>query len=150
MIAILMLSLGFASFSLVVQPGLAPSRTVGCAQAGVRLSPLRAGLFDVFKESVRNHTRRGPAEECLHSRQQPPKHDRLSCHHCAFQDADKARKEKEFQAIKDLAELRRNPQKMAAYEDEVRAHLVRLRARVRVRVKVRIRARLRVGGEGKG
>jgi len=74
--------LGFASFSLVVQPGLAPSRAVGCAQAGVRLSPLRAGLFDVFKES----------------------------------DEDKARKEKEFQAIKDLAELRRNPAKMAAYE----------------------------------
>lgn len=60
-IAILMLSLGFASFSLVVQPGLAPSRTVGCAQAGVRLSPLRAGLFDVFKESVRNHTRVRPS-----------------------------------------------------------------------------------------
>ena len=61
MIAILMLSLGFASFSLVVQPGLAPSRTVGCAQAGVRLSPLRAGLFDVFKESVRDHTRLRPS-----------------------------------------------------------------------------------------
>ena len=83
-------------------------------------------------------------------RDRPAKHNRLSCHRGAFQDEDKARKEREFQAIKDLAELRRNPKKMAAYEDEVRAHLVRLRARVRVRVKVRIRARLRVGGEGKG
>ena len=37
-----------------------------------------------------------------------------------FQEEDKARKEKEFQAIKDLAEMRRNPQKMAEYEKAVR------------------------------
>ena len=36
-----------------------------------------------------------------------------------FQEEDKARKEKEFQAIKDLAEMRRNPQKMAEYEKAV-------------------------------
>ena len=46
-----MLSFAVGSFSLVVQPGLAPSRAVGCAQP-VRLSPPRAGLFDMFKESV--------------------------------------------------------------------------------------------------
>ena len=34
--------------------------------------------------------------------------------------ASKARKEAEFQAIKDLAEMRRNPQKMAEYEKAVR------------------------------
>ena len=64
-----MLSLGLASFSLVAQPGLAPSRAVGCAQAGVRLSPLRAGLFDVFKESVRNHTCLRPGGIDMHARQ---------------------------------------------------------------------------------
>lgn len=36
-----------------------------------------------------------------------------------IQEEDKARKEAEFQAIKDLAELRRNPQKMAEYEKAV-------------------------------
>ena len=83
-------------------------------------------------------------------RDRPAKHDRLSCQHCAFQDEDKARKEKEFQAIKDLAEMRRNPAKMAAYEADVRVHLVRVRARGRVKVKARVRVRIRVGGEDAG
>ena len=56
----------------------------------------------------------------------------------------------EFQAIKDLAELRRNPAKMAAYEADVRVHLVRVRARGRVTVKARVRVRIRVGGEDAG
>ena len=83
-------------------------------------------------------------------RDRPAKHDRLSCHRGAFQDEDKARKEREFQAIKDLAELRRNPKKMAAYEDAVRVHLVRVRGRGRVKVKARVRVGCRVGGEGAG
>ena len=45
-----------------------------------------------------------------------------------FQEEDKARKEAEFQAIKDLAEMRRNPQKMAEYEKAV-PYAVRVRAR---------------------
>ena len=39
------------------------------------------------------------------------------------QDEDKARKEAEFKAIKELAEMRRDPKKMAAYEDEVHCML---------------------------
>ena len=45
-------------------------------------------------------------------------------------EEDKARKEAEFQAIKDLAEMRRNPQKMAEYEkarDERRIEQMKLR-----------------------
>ena len=60
-----MLSLALASITLVVQPGLLPS-----THAGVRLSPLRAGLFDVFKESVNHHARHAVPKRESHAHAQ--------------------------------------------------------------------------------
>lgn len=64
---------------------------------------------------MRKHRRCGPAAKTCNARHAsdalPPLH--------TFQEEDKARKEAEFQAIKEKAELRRNPQKMAEYEQAV-------------------------------
>ena len=57
-------------------------------------------------------------------KQQPAKRGTDSAATTAVvQDEDKARKEAEFKAIKELAEMRRDPKKMAAYEDEVHCML---------------------------